>query len=253
MKVLCYLKGILLCMALLMVVANVSIIAYQSYRVSKINQQQAFLTNAIIKPVKFFQIGFSKCGTKTLADFFNANAVPSLHHDGGRLAVAMLNNYENGQPLLKDLYHGFYGFFDMERMYDEPLISIPVQLFREIDQQYPGSKFILNIRNKQDWLQSKAFHPAYHQGMRWLELHAKFYNITTQQVLEKWSKEWDDHLYAVAEYFKHRPNDLLVFNIDKDKPEKLCAFFADNFRLNPKLYKHTNKSIDRERAKAVNY
>lgn len=242
-----------LCVASSMAAICFAAIIYQTYIVFFFTPAEIQAKQAVKKPVKFFQIGFSKCGTKTLVDFFRNNYVAAVHHEGGYLATMMDHNYQQGLPLVPAGYDQYYGFFDMERLYDLPLISIPKQYFKELDKQYPGSKFILNVRNKDAWLKSKARHPAYHHNMRWLDLHAKFFNKTKQEVLQMWSEEWDEHYSAVLEYFKDRPDDLLVFDIEKDKPEKICEFFKDYFRLDPKLYEHKNKSEDRERERVINY
>lgn len=253
MEMLRNLKVLIFSLALSMAVIAISIICYETFKMYTEMPEDIIKRNAIKKPVKFFQIGFSKCGTKSLVDFFNRNHVTSIHHDGGNLALSMHANYEKGVPLLPDMYSGYYGFFDMERLYDKPLISIPKLLFKEIDKQYPGSKFILNTRNKKAWLKSKAIHPAYHHKMRWLQLHAQFLNKDQDEVLAIWSKEWDDHYNAVLDHFKDRPNDLLIFDIEKDDPKKLCEFFEENFRLDPSFYEHKNKSEIRDKEMIIDY
>lgn len=247
------LKIAVLCVASSMVAICITVIIYQAYKVFFYTPEELKIHNAVKRPVKFFQIGFSKCGTKSMAEFFRSNYVAVVHHEFGYLAVNMDKNYKHGLPLLPSGYESFYGFFDMERLYDLPLISIPKTYFAELDRQYPGSKFILNIRNKDAWLKSKARHPAYHHEMRWLDLHAQFFNKSKEEVLQMWSKEWDEHYIAVLEYFKDRPSDLLVFDIDHDMPEKICEFFKEYFRLDPKLYAHKNKSADRDRERIINY
>ena len=42
-----------------------------------------------------------------------------------------------------------------------------------------------------------------------------------------WLLEWDDHHKDVMEYFKNRPDDLLVYDIDNDKIDKIRMFFPD--------------------------
>lgn len=247
------LKIAVLCIASSMAAICMAVIVYQSYNVFFLTHEEVLIKNAIKKPVKFFQIGFSKCGTKTLSEFFRNNYVATVHHEFGYLAITMDKNYKEGLPLISKGYDSYYGFFDMERLYDLPLISIPKLYFKELDKQYPGSKFILNTRNKEAWLRSKARHPAYHQKMRWLDLHAKFFNKSKAEVLQMWSDEWDEHYSAVLEYFKDRPNDLLVFDIDNDKPEKICEFFKEYFRLDPKLYEHKNRSVDRDQERVIDY
>src|SRR5581483_4664887 len=176
----------LLCLACSMAAIDMVIISWHTYKNFKIRHDYIVHKNAVIQPVKVFQIGFSKCGTLSLHEFFQNNGISSVHHDGGHLAVHMHLNHVQGKPLLDNIYNNVYGFFDMERLYDEPMISIPQMYFRELDQQNPGSKFILNTRNKLAWLKSKSIHPAYHHKMRWLDLHSKFLNKSKQEVLEQW-------------------------------------------------------------------
>lgn len=57
-------------------------------------------------------------------------------------------------------------------------------------------------------------------------------------MVARWSKEWDEHHAAVIEYFKDRPNDLLVFNIEKDNPQELVDFLANAYDLDAQHYKH---------------
>lgn len=198
--------------------------------------------SAILKPVKVFQIGFSKCGTTTLAEFFNKNGIPAIHHDFGHLATSIFHNASNSLPLISPQYLHYTVFTDMERMYEYPPLNVPVGLFKELDRQYPGSKFIFNIRNKDAWLQSRAKHHIGSQrGPTLLALNAHMLNLSEEQVLALWSAEWDAHFNEVLEHFKNRPQDLLIFDIEQDNPEKLCAFFKDYFVLNAKYYRHSNK------------
>lgn len=214
----------------------------RTYRARKFAQISA---NAIIKPIKVFQIGFSKCGTSTLAYFFNINGVPSVHHDKGRLPTSIYNNHASGQSLISPEYEKFYVFTDMEMLYRQPAVNVGVQFFKDLDQQYPGSKFILNTRNKEAWLKSRSKQPINPSNDSLLEISAKLQNISNQEMELKWSQEWDEHHKAVKEYFKDRPNDLLVFDIEHDKPEKLVNFFKENFVLDPKLYTAKNQTMFR--------
>ena len=90
-----------------------------------------------------------------------------------------------------------------------------------------------------------------HDPTTLLDINQKILKLSKEEVLAKWSKEWDDHHHAVLEYFKDRPNDLVVFDIDTDAPEKLVAFFKDNFALNPKFYAHLNQTAKRDKLNAL--
>ncbi|MBX9733046.1 MAG: hypothetical protein K2X37_03210 [Chitinophagaceae bacterium] len=217
----------------------------------KEQKYQRLTERATIKPVKVFQIGFSKCGTVTIASFFSQNGIRTVHHDFGNLAVSMYKNYHNGKPLLSPKYQHFAVFTDMENMFMNPPLNIGMLMFKELDKQYPGSKFILNIRDKNAWLKSRSKHPLSPRNKTTiLELNAELQNKSKEQILAQWSKEWDEHTQAVIKYFKNRPNDLIVFNIEKDSPEKLTEFFKDYFVLDPKLYAHKNQSSQRDMIRA---
>lgn len=209
--------------------------------------------NAVINPIKVFQIGFNKCGTTTIADFFAMNGVPTIHHDGGALPISIDRNFKAGRPLLSSRYAKILVFTDMEVVYKEPQVNAGAQYFKELDKQYPGSKFILNIRDKNRWLKSRGLQLVEPSHETFLSSSARIQNISEAEMLQTWSVEWDKHYAEVIEYFKNRPNDLLIFNIEHDKAEKIVEFFKHDFRLNPKLYKHKNKTASNMVQKAIKW
>ena len=213
--------------------------AYTHYKYQKMASQ------SIIKPTKVFQIGFSKCGTSTIAYFFNRNGVPAVHHDYGRLPSSIYENYVNGRPLISQQYQQALVFTDMEMLYKEPIVNVGVQYFKDLDQQYPGSKFILNTRKKAAWLKSRSKQLISPSNESLLEASARLQKITTQEMEQRWSQEWDDHHAAVKEYFKGRPHDLIVFDIENDSPERLVEFFKDDFKLSPSVYTAKNQTLYR--------
>ena len=235
-------------LSLLSLIATVAVVgSLAGYDYYKKKRYERLVAQATIKPVKVFQIGFSKCGTSTIASFFNTNGVPTVHHDYGRLAISIYENARDGMPLISPQYESYAVFTDMEKMYDDPPLNIGMILFKDLDRQYPGSKFILNTRDKQAWLKSRSLHPVGKKDKTTLlEKNAQILKITQEEVLAKWSREWDEHHKAVIEYFKDRPNDLLVFNIEQDSPKKLTDFLKDYFILDPKLYGHVNKTAERD-------
>lgn len=195
-----------------------------------------------LKEVRVFQIGFNKCGTTTISDFFNANGIASVHYDDGKVAQDIWNNYNSNQPLISQKYDKYKAFFDMQNIHHTPPLFIAQTLFKEFDKQYPGSKFILNLRDKNAWLKSRSNHKTMY-GISYLELAALRHNLSKEEVIENWSKEWDMHNAAVLEYFKDRPNDLLVFNIETDSADKLRNFFIENYILDVTKYTIKNKTI----------
>lgn len=197
---------------------------------------------SIIQPTKVFQIGFNKCGTTTIANFFRKNGVPTIHHDDGILPYTIHDNYVNGLPLIPPFYQRIHIFTDMDLLYRDPQISVGLQYFKELDKQYPGSKFILNTRNKNAWLKSRALQKIMPSKNTLLKITAQILQLSESQVLQKWSDEWDQHHLAVIEYFKLRPDDLLVFDIENDRPEKIAEFLKNYYILDTRLYKQMNKT-----------
>ena len=126
---------------------------------------------------RIFQIGFNRCGTTTLIRFFQANNLKCLHWGRGSIAAGIEAARLEGKPLLSYV-DGYFAYGDMEfveveseskkllkkkpfrRLYknlpkDNLTPIYAFENFRELDKQYPGSKFILNTRNVEDWINSR--------------------------------------------------------------------------------------------------
>ncbi len=185
---------------------------------------------------KIFQIGFNRCGTASLSRFFQNNNIKSIHWNRGVLASSIHENYLRGLPLIGPKYQDIVAFFDLECVHEK--LYIAQLLFKELDSQYPGSKFILNTRDKKKWLKSRVSHRQGH----YLEDSARVYGLSLLEMFSEWSLEWDHHHEAVLEYFKDRPGDLLIFDIEKDPISKLCDFFRPYYKLDPNQYTHQHKS-----------
>lgn len=99
------------------------------------------------------------------------------------------------------------------------------KLFRELDDQYPESKFILNTRDINNWLKSRLNH------QRYMAKDMKRLNLTMKEVLDYWAQDFISHNKSVNLYFKDKPEKLLVFDIEKDDPENICTFLSGHFDL----------------------
>jgi hypothetical protein len=192
-----------------------AILSYVVYSFVLVNKSIEMFKNRKHNFNKIFQIGFNKCGTTSLFKYFEFANIKCIHHDSGKLADTMIHNFENNKPLLKN-YEDYIFFSDMENMPFYPHI----EHYKLLDKQYPNSKFILNIRKKQDWLKSRQNHGS----GKYIKKSMKTYNLNKEKVIEKWSKEWDNHLKDIKEYFKKRPNDLLIYDIDNDTSRKIDDF-----------------------------
>lgn len=182
--------------------------------------------------IKIFQIGFNKCGTVSLHKFFKSNGLKSIHWDEGRLAKRILKNFQQNLPLLNG-YENYDCFTDMESQSDN--IFIYLTHFKELDKQYPDSKFILNVRNREQWIESRINHRDY------LKVYKQITGLDEQGVIDLWISDWDNHLKSVKDYFIERPEDLLIFDIDEES-EKLFDFMSKTTNIGNRNFGQYNKT-----------
>ena len=64
-------------------------------------------------PVRFFRIGFQKCGTSAITAFLNRSGIPCIHYDRGRLARRMRENLAQGRRPLEG-YERYRAFANMD-------------------------------------------------------------------------------------------------------------------------------------------
>lgn len=188
-------------------------------------------------PPKVFQIGFNKCATRTLAQFFEVNGYPSVHYLGGRLAKNIQSSKSEGvKPLTRWKEKVF--FSDMELVEPSGVIE-GYREFAYLDLWYPDAQFILNVRNKDDWLLSRLRHEAGDYLLRYMRAYGDTNPITT---LQRWSESWDVHLSDVRAYFADNTDRLLEFDIDKDGPQKIVDHFDGVLELDQNNWGYRGKS-----------
>jgi hypothetical protein len=103
---------------------------------------------------KIFCIGLNKTGTTSLHDAFKILGLKSAHYKddkGNNIKDVIQNNYLEGNNILKELEE-----YDVFSGWDKAPHSIDI--FKEFDKQYPNSKFILNTRDINSWLDSREKH-----------------------------------------------------------------------------------------------
>jgi len=204
-----------------------------------------------VKP-RIFLIGFNKCGTTSFHSFFQANNISSVHWRGNTLATQIYDNLRvNKEHLLGDL-DKWQAYTDMICIpgapWDSPNSeSYPVieacSYFRELDQCYPGSLFILNTRSPDSWLVSRLKHDngrfadAYTNSLRKQGL------LGDEEISSYWLRQWHDHHHAVQEYFsRNRTSQFLYFDIERNTSQDLVEFIGQYYLLQDKHFPHTHKS-----------
>jgi hypothetical protein len=173
-------------------------------------------------PTRIFGIGMHKTGTTSLHAALEILGIDSAHWVSAHWAKAIwceVNALGKSET--------------MERHY--ALCDLPIpQLYIRLDQYYPGSKFILTIRDEEKWLESARRH--------WSREHNKFrsswdtdpFTHTIHKAIygrkqfdaEIFLARYRAHNAGVLEHFKYRPQDLFILNMEDPNWEGLCRFLG---------------------------
>ncbi len=165
---------------------------------------RVFLNKVGIRNKKVFVVGFNKSASTSLHALFESLGYPSFHGVEWRTHDDLM----------------------LLRKYDCFSDSEPRDL-SELDRLFPGSKFILNLRDLRSWIYSRLAHIErgkkadinYKTHPRW---------DTTEEAIKEWIKRRNAHHLFVLSYFSDRPSDLLVVNFIRDElaAEKVCRFLG---------------------------
>jgi hypothetical protein len=172
-------------------------------------------------PTRIFGIGFQRTATTSLNRALISLGFDAAHWESPKWARNIMGEmYREGRSLALE---GYYALSDF---------PIPI-LFRELDHAYPGSKFILTIRNEDAWLRSVRLHwERYKPG--WdgpgdifsNEMHRRVYGQSEFNA-EVFLARYRQHTAEVLAHFTYRPDDLLVMDMSRAAgwPE-LCGFLG---------------------------
>jgi len=183
--------------------------------------------------MKVFQIGFNKCGTATIHHYLQSNGISSVHFDKGRLARRMFANLANGDRLLMG-YETFDAFSDMEYLDANGTFLEGYKLFPYLADQYPNAVFILNTRDREDWIRSRLRHSNRTYAAR---QRAHYKTRSANDLADVWRAEWERHHRRVVEYFTGKSHRFFICRIEIDLPHLLderlpeCRLDHRNFRL----------------------
>lgn len=187
------------------------------------------------KTTRIFQIGFNKCGTRSLYRFLQRSGIPTAHFARGLLACSIRDNIAAGKKPLAGRIDDWVGFTDMQQITREHAIEA-VRFFRELYEYYPNSYFILNTRDKEGWIRSRVNHGAGTYARRYSR--ALGLDEESGAVLARWSEDWDLHHAEVIDFFADKPGRLLVFDIKNDSPQKVVDFLSPDFLTRVEDFRH---------------
>lgn len=163
---------------------------------------------------KVFGIGAAKTGTTSLGRCFE---LLGYDHQGQELG------------LVKDIAKGdlsrIIALAETKQSFEDwPWII----LYKELDQAFPGSKFVLTIRDAEKWLGSyKNMLLNLGNASRELnEIRRIIYRLPFPHVSDTQLLNWfEEHNTLVMHYFRERPQDLLVLDWEiAHSWDELCTF-----------------------------
>ncbi len=167
---------------------------------------------------KIFGVGAQRTGTTSLARALRVLSIKTAdwpeHHE-------QLNAIAKSGAFDADIFNEYDAFVDL---------PVPV-LFKELDKHFPYSKFILTLRDENEWLVSVNRHQENLRRIRmsttlW-DSDRLFYKTDTFDENVALSR-YREHINDVLDYFEYRPEDLLIIDLtkgsDSEKWGLLCAF-----------------------------
>lgn len=178
---------------------------------------------------KIFCIGFHKTGTTSLAYALEMlgyrvtgpNGVndPDIGRNAMKMARKLVRKYDAFQ--------------------DNPW---PV-LYQEMDAEYPGSKFILTVRDPESWIRSQTGHFREKETPMRKWIYGAGSPVGNEDI---YVERYLDHYREVEEYFRDRPDDLLIMDLAaRDGWEKLCPFLDK--AIPDTVFPHANKAGERKK------
>ena len=171
-------------------------------------------------------VGFHKTGTSSLG-----------------AALTILNYRVKGityRPLVPILSRNYNKVLKIIKNYDAVQDAPWFKIYKELDELIPNTKFILTIRDEESWYYSaiKQFGDLKSAQHEWIYGRGNgLLKHNKKNAIDVYRKHNSD----VREYFKDRPDDLLILDFTKGNEwEKLCSFLNEDI---PKIsFPHSNKS-----------
>ena len=175
---------------------------------------------------KIFCIGFHKTGTTSLEMALR------------KLGYRVKGSFGTKDPDIASKVHelAFAMVDEYDAFEDNPW---PI-LYRELDQRFAGSKFILTRRPTENWIRSqvKDFATTETPMRRWIYGENAGCPAGNE---DTYIARYERHNREVQQYFARRPADLLIIDLPNDDGwSRLCPFLGQPIPDEP--FPHANKA-----------
>lgn len=157
--------------------------------------------------MKIFGIGMSRTGTTSLTNALKILGYSCIHYPHT---------------------------LDEIKKYDAATDAPVALAFKELDQQYPGSKFVLTLRDSTSWLKSMKWLFEFHADLD--RMQPDYRKLVSTNRLKTYGTDRFESEKLLIAYEKHNKNvvnhfaerdDLLIFNLcDGDGWDRLCPFLG---------------------------
>lgn len=173
------------------------------------------------------QIGFHKCGTRSLERLFRGAGHRVVKFKVRRplrrsrnAALLMRQNLAAGRKAFAGM-EDFTFYADLIYQSDDDAFE-PIRHFREIMRDYPDTILLLNVRKREDWIRSRLKH-SHGEFLR--RVMRQRGTDSAEEIAAAWRQEWDTHLAEVRAFMADRPGQLVEFDLDHDSVQALVDRF----------------------------
>ena len=169
---------------------------------------------------KIFGIGLSKTGTSSLSEALNMLGIHCIHYPDDPVTLHQLRTGQFRLSILEKY----------QAVADTPVVPYYAQL----DKEFPGSKFILTLRDIESWLESVKKHWETSPQFEHEPLRKEFQSFIRTAVYgcvdfneDRFRYVYETHYTNVMNYFSNRPRDLLVMDICNGEGwDQICDFLG---------------------------
>lgn len=160
---------------------------------------------------RVFGIGLNKTGTSSFHQALTILGFESLHWGGPSIRQCVEDALAAGRPLLANLDPRYDAFSDIEALSKNFLL---------LDEQYPGSRFVLTVRPVDAWIDSRRRHVETNVRRKEAgEYDGRFLRVDEAG----WRADWESHLAGAREHFAGRDDYLEIDLTTNPGWGPLCA------------------------------
>ena len=174
---------------------------------------------------KIFCIGFHKTGTTSLGKALSILGLKVKGPFGVHNQTIRNNAFEQALKFIK-----YYDAFQ-----DNPW---PL-LYKQLDDAFPQSQFILTLRNPELWYKSALKHFGNQETEMRKWIYGKGSPLNNQEL---YKNTFTQHNNEVLKYFRKREGDLLILDLDQNFNWEVICNFLECPEIPRVPFPHKNKS-----------